>query len=59
MKNHINEAMWKKLEEALMEAQVPYSITWDSHWDGISDTMVYDKHIRVEPMILQKEVKIV
>lgn len=59
MKNHISEKMWEKLEAALMEAQIPYSVTWDSHWDGVSDSVTYDKYITIQPAIVQKEVKIV
>lgn len=57
MKNYITEETWKELETVLMKAEVPYRVEWDSHWDGVSDTVTYDKYIVIEPAVVQKEVK--
>lgn len=56
MKNYITEEMWNELESILMKAEIPYHVKWDSHWDGLSTDVVYDKCITIEPAIIQKEV---
>ena len=56
--NYINDAMWDAIEKALMDAEVPYRVTFDSHVNEAMDTVTYDKRIIVEPFIIQKEKKI-
>lgn len=58
MKNPISEADWEKVKEALMLAQIPYSVDWDSHWDGISAEVFYDERIIVQPFTCQHKRKI-
>ncbi len=58
MNNYINDAMWDAIEKALMDAEVPYRVTFDSHVNEAMDTVTYDKRIIVEPFIIQKEKKI-
>lgn len=60
MKNYISAADWAKLEEALMEAQIPFHISFDSHINPDMTSITYDKYIRVEPFVLQvhKEVNV-
>lgn len=57
MKHYVNEAMWAKIEQALMEAEIPFSVSFDSHVNEVMDTITYDKYIRIDPFIIQKEVK--
>lgn len=57
MKHYISEKEWLALEELLMRAEIPYSVSFDSHVNDSLDTMTCDKYIRIEPIIIQKEVK--
>ena len=59
MKHYITEKEWAALEEVLMRAEIPYSVSWDSHISEGLDQATYDKHIRIEPMVIQsvREVK--
>lgn len=57
MKHYISEKDWLALEELLMSAEIPYSVSFDSHVSDSLETVTYDKYIRIEPIIIQKEVK--
>lgn len=56
--NPVTKEEMERIKEALMLAQVPYSITWDSHWDGVSNEVVYDERIIVPPFTYQHKRKI-
>ena len=57
MKHYISEKEWLALEELLMRAEIPYCVSFDSHASDSLDIVTYDKYIRIEPIIIQKEVK--
>lgn len=57
MKYYISEKEWSALEEILMKAEIPYSVSFDSHVSDSLDIVTYDKYIRIEPIIIQKKVK--
>lgn len=59
MKNIITVDDWVKIEEALMQAQIPFYVSFDSHVNETMDSVTYDKYIRVEPFVIQvrKEIK--
>ena len=57
MKHYISEKEWLALEELIMRAEIPYSVSFDSHVSDSLETVTYDKYIRIEPIIIQKEVK--
>lgn len=57
MKHYISEKEWLALEELLMRAEIPYNVSFDSHVSDSLDTATYDKYIRIEPIVIQKEVK--
>ena len=59
MKNIITANDWAKIEEALMQAEVPFHVSFDSHVNETMDSVTYDKYIRVEPFVIQvrKEIK--
>ena len=54
MKNYITEKEWTALEELLMQAQVPYAVSWDAHANAGDDAVTYDKYIRIEPIVIQR-----
>lgn len=54
MKNYITEGDWLALEELLMEAQIPYAVSWDAHAHSGDNNVTYDKYIRIEPVVIQK-----
>jgi hypothetical protein len=56
--NPVSKREWEKVKEALMEAHIPFTTTWDSHWDGESDNVTYDERITVMPFTVQHERKI-
>ena len=56
MKHYITEKEWLALEEVLMRAEIPYSVSWDSHINEALDQVTHDKYIRIEPMSV-REVK--
>lgn len=60
MKNYIAAEDWAKIETALMEAQVPFHVSFDAHVNEDMTSITYDKYIRVEPFVLQvrKEVNL-
>lgn len=59
MKNYVTAEDWAKIETALMEAQVPFHVSFDAHVDEGMTSITYDKRITVEPFVIQfvKEVK--
>ena len=60
MRNPICKADWKKVEEARMLAQIPYRVSFDSHWNDVVDNenVYYDIQINVEPFYYQEKRKI-
>ena len=58
MKHYITEKEWTALEELLMKAQIPYSVSFDSHVSASMETVTYDKYVRIEPIIIQKTVEV-
>lgn len=57
MKHYITDKEWIALEELLMRAEIPYTVSFDSHVSESMNTVTYDKYIRIEPIIIQKEVE--
>ena len=57
MRNHICKADWAKVEEALMLAQIPYRVSFDSHLNEITDNanIYYDVQIQIEPFYYQEK----
>ena len=58
MKHYITDKEWIALEELLMRAEIPYTVSFDSHVSESMNTVTYDKYIRIEPIIIQKEVEV-
>ena len=56
--NPVTKKDMERIKEALMLAQVPFTTTWDFHWDGKSDEVVYDERIQVMPFTYQHKRKI-
>jgi hypothetical protein len=54
MKHYITEKEWQALEELLMQAEIPYNVSWDSHAPECDDEVTYDKYIRIEPIVIQR-----
>lgn len=54
MKHYITENEWHALEELLMKAEIPYSVSFDSHVNDTMEHVTYDKYIRIEPIIIQR-----
>ena len=59
MKNIVTANDWAKIEDALMQAQIPFYVHFDSHVNETMDSVTYDKYIRIEPFVIQtiKEVE--
>ena len=59
MKNLVTANDWAKIEDALMQAQIPFYVSFDAHVDENLTSVTYDKYIRIEPFVIQttKEVK--
>ena len=60
MRNPICKADWEKVREALMQAQIPFRVTFDSHLNDITDdnaNIYYDIQIQVEPFYFQEKRK--
>ena len=53
--NPVTKAEWESVKETLMRAQIPFTTSWDSHWDGESDKVFYDERITVMPFTVQHE----
>jgi hypothetical protein len=54
MKHYITEHEWEAIEELLMKAEIPYSVSWDSHAHECDDEVTHDKYIRIEPIVIQR-----
>ena len=46
MKNIITANDWARIEEALMQAEVPFHVSFDSHVNEAMDSVTYDKYSR-------------
>ncbi len=58
MNNYITAADWAEIEKALMKAQIPYHVSFDSHVSEDYQTITYDRRITIEPFTIQTEVKV-
>lgn len=47
MRKKITLKEWELIEDALMKAELPYKVSFDSH--GVMDGVVYDKLIDIDP----------
>ena len=54
MKHYITGNDWTALEELLMKAEIPYSVSFDSHVNDTLEHVTYDKYIRIEPIVIQR-----
>lgn len=52
MKHFITEKEWEKLEKVLMECEIPYRISFDSHINA-STFITYDKNIAIDCITIQ------
>lgn len=61
MRNPISKADWEKVKEALMLAQIPFHVSFDSHLNDTidSENIYYDIQIQVEPFYFQEKRKVV
>ena len=63
MRNPISKADWEKVKEALMEAKIPFRVSFDSHLDEVKVTdnanIYYDIQIQIEPFYFQEKRKVV
>ena len=50
--NLVSLSEWEKIEKALMKAEVPYRVSFDSHDIGIGE-VVYDIIIEIESFKMQ------
>ena len=57
MKHFITEKEWKKLEKVLMECEIPYSVSFNSHINVTSTFITYDKNITIDCITIQTEMK--
>ena len=57
MKNIISEKEWMSIKDALMEAQIPYKVSFDAQLTKDATAVYYD--IKVEPFVVSIERKIV
>lgn len=57
MRNPISKSDWEKVKEALMLAQIPYRVSFDSHLNEITDNVniYYDIQIQIEPFYYQEK----
>ena len=60
MRNLICEADWEKVREALMLAQIPFHVSFDSHLNEATDNanIYYDIQIQIEPFYFQEKRKV-
>lgn len=60
MRNPICKADWEKVKEVLMEAQIPFRVTFDGHLNEVTDNanIYYDIQIQVEPFYFQEKRKV-
>lgn len=47
MRKKITLEEWERIEYALMKAEIPYKVSFDSH--AVMDGAVYDKMIDIDP----------
>ena len=47
MRKKITVKEWEQIENALMKAEIPYKVSFDSH--TTTNCVVYDKMIDIEP----------
>lgn len=59
MKHYITEKSWEALKTLLMQAEIPYHVSFDSHVHEDLEHVTYDTYIRIEPIVIQKKEKIV
>lgn len=52
MMNLVSPNAWKQIEEALMKAEVPYKVSFDSHDIGNGE-VVYDRIINIDSFKMQ------
>lgn len=57
MRNPICKSDWEKVKEALMLAQIPYRVSFDSHFNEVTDNakVYYDIQIQIEPFYYQEK----
>ena len=61
MRNPISKADWEKIREALMLAQIPFRVSFDSHLNEVTDNanIYYDIQVQIEPFYFQEKRKAV
>ena len=52
MGKNITLKEWELIEDALMRAEVPYKVSFDTH--KVMDGTVYDKIVVIEPFIITR-----
>ena len=52
MMNLVSLSGWNKIEEALMKAEIPYKVSFDSHDIGNGE-VVYDRIINIDSFKMQ------
>lgn len=52
MKTYITENELRKLEELLMEAQIPYNVSFDAHMNPDDNSVTYNKYVRIDPVVV-------
>lgn len=60
MRNPICKADWEKVREALMLAQIPFRVSFDSHLNDVIDkeNVYYDIQVQIEPFYFQEKRKV-
>lgn len=60
MRNPICKADWEKVREALMLAQIPFRVSFDSHLNDVVDkeNVYYDIQVQIEPFYFQEKRKV-
>lgn len=60
MRNPICKADWEKVKEVLMQAQIPFRVSFDSHMNDVvdKDNVYYDVQIQIEPFYFQEKRKV-
>lgn len=57
MKCYITDEEWNKLDKLLMEMEIPYSVSFNSHINADGKYVVYDKNITINSICIQTNVK--
>ena len=52
MSKNITSKEWELIEDALMRAEIPYKVGFDTH--KVMDGTVYDKIVEIEPFIITR-----